>query len=56
MGLIIFLLKQIIKIIKQYVHNKKENNMKENKTKISDKIISYLNTNYKTSLPTEQKN
>jgi len=47
------------KLVKQYVHNKKENNknnMKENKTKISDKIISYLNTNYKTSLPTEQKN
>ena len=44
------------KLVKQYVHNKKENNVKENKTKISDKIISYLNTNYKTSLPTEQKN
>ena len=30
--------------------------MKENKQKISEKIISYLNTNYKTSLLTEQKN
>ena len=47
------------KLVKQYAHNTKEkykNNMKENKQKISEKIISYLNTNYKTSLPTEQKN
>ena len=47
------------KLVKQYAHNAKgkyKNNMKENKQKISEKIISYLNTNYKTSLPTEQKN
>ena len=47
------------KLVKQYAHNAKgkyKNNMKENKQKISEKIISYLNTNYKTSIPTEQKN
>ena len=47
------------KLVKQYAHNAKgkyKNIMKKNKQKISEKIISYLNTNYKTSIPTEQKN
>ena len=41
------------KLVEKYVQKKKEKN---SEYKISENIIQYLNTNYKTSLPTEQIN
>ena len=44
------------KIVKQYAditNGKNKNKIKENSKKMTDNIISYINTNYKTSLPTE---
>ena len=45
------------KLVQQYVHNTNERNKNNiNENKISENIITYLNTNYKTSFPTEQIN
>ena len=41
------------KLVEKYVQKKKEKN---SEYKISENIIQYLNTNYTTSLPTEQIN
>ena len=47
------------KIVKQYAditNGKDKNKIKEKAKKISENIISYINTNYKTSIPTDLSN